>query len=63
MDLWIQYRRTERPLKGFRLKTQYSDVRQRGSVRDIQPEFRFIVDYTVLFRPPPPAVQTSLLTK
>lgn len=24
-------------------------------VRDTQPEFRFIIDYTVLFRPPPPA--------
>jgi hypothetical protein len=24
-------------------------------VRDTQPEFRFIIDYTVLFRPPPSA--------
>jgi hypothetical protein len=23
-----------------------------GGVQDVQPEFRFIVDYTVLFRPP-----------
>jgi len=28
--------------------TQYQ-----GNVRDAQPEFRFIVDYTILFRPPP----------
>jgi hypothetical protein len=53
LDLWIQYRPTEGPLKGFRLKTQYANVWQQGSVRDTQPEFRFIVDYTVLFRPPP----------
>jgi hypothetical protein len=56
LDLWIQYRPTEGPLKGFRLKTQYSNVWQRGNVRETQPEFRFIVDYTVLFRPPPSAV-------
>jgi outer membrane porin, OprD family len=53
LDLWIQYRPTEGPLKGFRLKTQYSNLWQQGNVRDTQPEFRFIVDYTVLFRPPP----------
>jgi hypothetical protein len=55
LDLWIQYRPTEGPLKGFRLKTQYSNLWQQGNVRDNQPEFRFIVDYTVLFRPPPSA--------
>jgi hypothetical protein len=43
----------EGPLKGFRLKTQYANVWQQGNVRDTQPEFRFIIDYTVLFRPPP----------
>ena len=51
-DFWIQYRPTEGSLKGFRLKTQYSDLWQRGNVRGPQTEFRFIVDYTVLFRPP-----------
>jgi hypothetical protein len=51
-DFWIQYRPTEGPWKGFRLKTQYSDLWQRGNVRGPQTEFRFIVDYTVLFRPP-----------
>ena len=51
LDLWIQYRPTEGPLKGFRLKTQYANVWQQENVRDTQPEFRFIVDYTVLFRP------------
>jgi hypothetical protein len=56
LDLWIQYRPTEGPLKGFRLKTQYSKLWQEGNVRELQPEFRFIVDYTVLFRPPPTAV-------
>jgi len=56
LDLWIQYRPTEGPLKGFRLKTQYSNVWQRGNMRETQPEFRFIVDYTVLIRPPPSAV-------
>jgi hypothetical protein len=53
LDLWIQYRPTEGPFKGFRLKTQYSDLWQQGSVNSVQPEFRFILDYTVLFRPPP----------
>ena len=52
LDVWIQYRPTEGPLKGFRLKTQYSSLWQQGNVRDPQTEFRFIVDYTVLFRPP-----------
>jgi outer membrane porin, OprD family len=52
LDLWIQYRPTQGPLKGLRIKTQYSNVWQQDNVRDTQPEFRFIVDYTVLFRPP-----------
>lgn len=52
MDLWIQYRPTEGMLKGFRLKTQYADVWQDDGVRNDQPELRFLVDYTVLFRPP-----------
>jgi len=52
LDLWIQYRPTEGSLKGFRLKTQYSDVWQDGNVNSEQPEFRFVIDYTVLFRPP-----------
>ena len=52
LDLWLQYRPTEGAMKGFRLRTQYSNVWQEGNERDTQPEFRFIVDYTVLFRPP-----------
>jgi hypothetical protein len=52
LDLWIQYGPTEGPLKGLRVKTQYANVWQQGNVRETQPEFRFIVDYTVLFRPP-----------
>jgi hypothetical protein len=61
MDLWLQYRPSDGPLKGFRLKTQYSEVWQEDNVRGHQPEFRFIIDYTVLFRPPPVAavVQTK----
>jgi hypothetical protein len=55
LDLWIQYRPTEGPLKGFRLKTQYANVWQQGNVRNTQPELQVIIDYTVLFRPPPPA--------
>jgi hypothetical protein len=53
LDVWLQYRPTEGPLKGFRLKTQYSSLWQAGNVRETQQEFRFIIDYTVLFRPPP----------
>jgi hypothetical protein len=55
MNLWMQYRPTEGPLKGFRLKVQYANIWQPGNVNRTQPEFRFIVDYTVLFRPPPTA--------
>jgi hypothetical protein len=53
LDLWIQYRPIEGPLKGFRLKTQYGNVRQQGNVRNSQPDLQVVVDYTVLFRPPP----------
>jgi hypothetical protein len=63
LDLWIQYRPTEGPLKGLRVKTQYSNLWQQGNVRDRQPEFRFIVDYTVLFRPPPSVAKPSFVTK
>ena len=63
LDLWIQYRPTEGPLKGFRLKTQYANVWQQGNARDTQPEFRFIIDYTVLFRPPPPIANPSFVKK
>ena len=52
LDVWLQYRPTEGPLKGFRLKTQYAGLWQQGNVREFQPELRVIVDYTVLFRPP-----------
>ena len=52
LDLWAQYRPTSGPLQGLRVKVQYSDVWQDGNMRNPQPEFRFIVDYTVLFRPP-----------
>lgn len=50
LDLWVQYRPTEGPLKGFRAKVQYGNVWQQENVRETQPEFRFILDYTVLFR-------------
>jgi hypothetical protein len=49
-DVWLQYRPTEGPLKGLRLKVQYADIWQLGNVRSTQPEFRFIADYTVLFK-------------
>jgi hypothetical protein len=52
LDVWLQYRPSDGPLKGFRLKTQYASLWQQGNARDVVPEFRFIVDYTVLFRPP-----------
>ncbi len=54
LDVWLQYRPTDGPLKGFRLKTQYSSLWQQGNVRNPQNEFRVIVDYTVLVRPPAP---------
>jgi hypothetical protein len=52
LDLWLQYRATEGDFKGLRVKAQYANVWQDGNVRDTQPEFRFIVDYTILFGPP-----------
>jgi hypothetical protein len=52
LDLWLQYRPTSGPLQGFRLKTQYSDLWQSGNARNPQSEFRIILDYTILFRPP-----------
>jgi hypothetical protein len=51
LDLWIRYRPGEGPLRRLRMKMQYADVWQKDNVRSSQPEFRFIVDYTVLFRP------------
>jgi hypothetical protein len=51
-NVWLQYRPKEGPWKGFRFKTQYSKGWQDGNVRDAQPEFRVILDYTILFRPP-----------
>jgi hypothetical protein len=30
LDFWVQYRPTEGPLKGFRIKTQYGNVWQQG---------------------------------
>ena len=50
LDLWIQYRPAEGLFKGLRVKVQYANLWQQGNVRENQPEFRFIVDYTVLFR-------------
>jgi hypothetical protein len=52
LDLWAQYRPTSGQLQGFRPRLQYSDLWQEGNMRNPQPEFRIVVDYTVLFRPP-----------
>ncbi len=49
-DVWLQYRPSEGPLKGLRIKAQYSSLRQAGNVRSEQPEFRFVADYTMLVR-------------
>jgi hypothetical protein len=49
-DMWLQYRPSEGPLKGLRIKAQYSSLRQAGNVRSEQPEFRFVADYTMLVR-------------
>lgn len=52
LDIWMQYRPSSGQFKGLRLKAQYSDLWQSDNVRDSQPEFRLIADYTILFRPP-----------
>jgi hypothetical protein len=39
------------PSASLRAKVQYANIRQ-NAVRDEQPEFRAILDYTVLFRGP-----------
>ena len=61
LDLWVQYRPSDGPLKGLRVRAAYAEVWQEDNVRSHQPEFRFIVDYTVLFRPPlaPPVLRTK----
>ena len=50
-------------MKGLRARTAYSEVWQGGNVRDTQPEFRAILDYTILFRPPPVVAPPVLRTK
>jgi len=50
LDIWVQYRPTYGSLKGFGVKVQYSDVWQKGNAREAQPEFRFVVEYSLLFR-------------
>ena len=52
LNAWLQYRPTSGPLQGFRFKTQYSGIWQAGNTRNQQSEFRVVLDYTVLFRPP-----------
>jgi hypothetical protein len=49
-DFWLQYRPSEGPLKGMRIKAQYSSLRQAGNLRSEQPEFRLLADYTMLVR-------------
>jgi hypothetical protein len=60
-DFWLQYRPKEGPFKGFRFKTQYSIGRQDGNFRESQPEFRVILDYTILFRPPLAAAPAPIM--
>jgi hypothetical protein len=52
LDVWLQYRPTSGLLQGFRFKTQYSSLWQPGNSRNPQSEFRVVLDYSVLFRPP-----------
>ena len=63
LDLWLQYRPKEGPFKGFRFKTQYGKVWQAANVEHAQPEFRVIVDYTILFRPPLEAEKKPVVAK
>jgi hypothetical protein len=52
LNVWLQYRPTSGLLQGFRFKTQYSSLWQPGNARNPQSEFRVVLDYSVLFRPP-----------
>ena len=63
LDLWLQYRPKEGPFKGFRFKTQYGKVWQAANVEHAQPEFRVILDYTILFRPPLEAEKKPVVAK
>jgi hypothetical protein len=48
LNLSLRYKATEGRHKGLSVWARYSDVYSKGaSVRDDQPEFRFIVDYSV----------------
>ncbi len=48
LDLSLRYQPSEGHFKGLSVWARYGDVYSKGAgVRDDQPEFRFIVDYTV----------------
>src|SRR5262245_9344568 len=51
LNLALRWQPTEERWKGLSVWARYSDVFSTGSARDTQPEFRFIVDYTVPLLP------------
>jgi hypothetical protein len=51
LNLALRWQPTEERWKGLSVWARYSDVFSTGSARDTQPEFRFIVDYTIPLLP------------
>jgi hypothetical protein len=51
LNLALRWQPTDERWKGLSVWGRYSDVFSTGSARDTQPEFRFIVDYTVPLLP------------
>jgi len=51
LDLSLRWQPSDDRLKGLSVWARYGDVFSTGSARDTQPEFRFIVDYTIPLLP------------
>jgi outer membrane OprD family porin len=51
LNLALRWQPTEERWKGLSVWARYSDIFSTGSARDTQPEFRFIVDYTIPLLP------------
>jgi hypothetical protein len=47
LDLALRWQPSDGRWKGLSVCARYADVFSTGTARDTQPEFRFIVDYTV----------------
>ena len=51
LDLALRWQPSDGRWKGLSVWARYADVFSTGTARDTQPEFRFIVDYTIPLLP------------